>query len=199
MLILGAPTGAAAGGRRLTARYFPGPEDTELEGEILLPLMRKSLISTQTLVARRDRLLEIGGFDPRLPALVDWDCALRLAPLGPIAFVDEPLVVQRFSPNSITRDSGRRLRARVRIAEKHKAILGDHPEILAGHHYAIAGGHRAQGDLPAARAALGRARAACARNARIWAMSAYVAALSLLPRPPAQAWASARPASRASK
>ena len=65
MMILGEVDGAAGAGR-LSARYFPAPEQTELEGDLLEPLLRASLISTQTLVARTDRLREIGGFDPDL-------------------------------------------------------------------------------------------------------------------------------------
>lgn len=181
MLILGAPDETPGAGGRLQVRYFPDVGETRLEGDLLVPLLRGSLISTQTLVARRDRLEEVGGFDPEMRSLIDWDCVLRLAPLGPIAFVDEPLALQRFSSNSITRDRARRLISQIRIAEKHAAALARHPEIHARHHYVIAGGHRLAGDLPAARAALARARALQPGNPRYWAMSLGLAALSLAP------------------
>lgn len=178
MLILGEPFGEAPGGR-LRARYFPDPAEAEVEGDLRLALLRTSLISTQTLVARRDLLLEIGGFDPELRALIDWDCVLRLAPLGPIAFVDEPLALQRFSANSITRDRARKLASQARIAEKHAAALAAHPAIHARHHYVMAGGHRLTGDIPAARAALARARALQPANPRYWAMSLLLAGRAL--------------------
>lgn len=174
------PLGAIEG--RMRPRYFPAPAETEVEGALLVPLLRTSLISTQTLVARRDRLREVGGFDPELRALIDWDCVLRLAPLGPIAFVDEPLVLQSFSPNSITRDRERRLAARRRIVEKHAAALLPRPKLHALHHYRIAGACRQMGDLGGTRAALARARAIEPGRARHWAMSAYVALLALRPR-----------------
>jgi glycosyltransferase involved in cell wall biosynthesis len=203
MLILGTPDQPGelvSRSGKLTAQYFPAAGERDLDGDLTLPLLRGSLISTQTLVARRDRLLDIGGFDPDLPALIDWDCVLRLAPLGPIAFVDEPLVIQRFSANSITRDRARSHKARMRIVDKQAALLGRHPDILARHHYAIAGGHRAAGDLAAARASLARARKLRPRDLRIRSMAAYVAALSLDPRRWwGQTWISARPDSRASK
>ena len=181
MLILGEPNETPGAGGRLQVRYFPDAGETRLEGDLLASLLRSSLISTQTLVARRDRLDEVGGFDPEMRSLIDWDCVLRLAPLGPIAFVDEPLALQRFSSNSITRDRARRLISQIRIAEKHAAALARHPEIHARHHYVIAGGHRLAGDLPAARAALARARALQPANPRYWAMSLGLAALSLAP------------------
>lgn len=180
MLILGPARGAAGG--RLAPRYFPGPEQTVVEGDLIAPLLRRSLISTQTLVARRDLMLEIGGFDPELRARIDWDCALRLAPRGPVAFVDEPLVLQRFSPNSITKDLARKIAARIRMVEKHADLLGRDPAILARHHYDIASEQRALGDLAAARASLARALALQPASARYRAMALYVAGRALAPR-----------------
>ncbi len=180
MLILDEPHGPSGPvGERAMPRYFPGLGESALEGDILLPLLRQSLVSTQTLVARRDRLVEIGGFDPTLRALIDWDCVLRLAPLGPIAFVDEPLVLQRFSPNSITRDRARKLVSQIQILQKHAQLFGRHPALEARQHYVIAGGHRLASDLPAARAALARARALQPGNLRYWAMSLRLATQAL--------------------
>ncbi|MBP7001996.1 glycosyltransferase family 2 protein [Amaricoccus sp.] len=176
MAILGAP-----GAGRLRPRYFPGddadlyeqdrlamllrrrlpwlarPRPAVLEGDLVAPLLRRSLISTQTFVARRDLLREVGGFDPGLRVMIDRDCALRLAARGPIAFVDEPLVLQWLSPNSISADRGRWLPSQIRLTEAHAALLERHPAAHAWLHYAIAGGQRRAGDLDAARAAIGRA------------------------------------------
>jgi glycosyltransferase involved in cell wall biosynthesis len=129
------------------ARYVPNPAITPREGEILGSLLRQSFISTQTLVARRDLLLRIGGFDPLMPALQDWELMLRLAPMGPVALVDEPLVQQRFSENSITRSAESRLKARLRVLEKHHELLSARPTVLAAHHYTIAGALRQAGRL----------------------------------------------------
>ncbi len=179
MLILGHARTAA--GARLEARYFPPSGIGLVEGDILPALLRRSLISTQTLVARRDALLAIGGFDPEMKARIDWDCALRLAPLGPIAFVDEPLALQRFSPNSITADAPRKLAARLRLVDKHAALYAGHPAELAAQHYGIAAEQRHLGDLAGARRSLARARALAPGEPRYWAMSALVAAQSLAP------------------
>jgi glycosyltransferase involved in cell wall biosynthesis len=186
MMILGAPHADPAGGAgRLTIRYFPGSEETRLEGDILPELMRTSLISTQTLVVRRDLMREIGGFDPELKALIDWDCMLRIAPRGPIAFVDEPLVLQRWSDNSITRDRVRKVAAQIYVAEKHAALFAARPDLLARHLYVIAGGQRRMGEHAAARATLARARALRPGDPRIWAQSLRLAALALAaPRRP---------------
>src|SRR5512146_2253707 len=96
MIITGAPDSAAGSPARNRIAYHPDPALTELAGNILPTLLHTNPISTQTLVARRETLHEAGLFDTNLKSLVDWDIAIRLARLGPIGFVDEPLVVQRF-------------------------------------------------------------------------------------------------------
>lgn len=182
MMILDEPHETPERGGRLAPRYFPEPEEQGLEGDLRLPLLRRSLISTQTLIARRDVFEAIGGFDVEMPALIDWDCVLRLAPLGPIAFVDAPLVLQSFSPNSITRDRAKKIAAQRRVLTKHAALFAPHPAIEARHRYVIAGGCRLVGDLTGAREALARARALDPTNPRYWAMSLALAARALTPR-----------------
>ena len=177
MLVIGRPDGRD--GARPEIRYVPRPGIAQVEGDILPSLMRTSIVSTQTLVARRDALLAIGGFDESFRALIDWECMLRLAPLGAVACVDEPLVLQRFSPNSISREVALRADARLRAIDKHRALLSRHPDLLAYLHYTIAGEQRRLGNLAGARAALARARALRPVDPRLWAMTGYVALRSL--------------------
>ena len=129
-------------------------------------------------------MLEIGGFDPLMPALIDWECVLRLARIGPINLTDEPLVRQRFSGNSITRSARNRVLARERIVEKNHDLLTARPALLAQHHHAISGGWRRLGDLPRARMQMRLALAACPRGqwrqkARYQAIALALAALDL--------------------
>lgn len=130
----------------------PAPETFPLEGDILPSLVRESYISTQMLVVRRDILDRIGGFDESLPALVDWELMLRIACTGPVAFIDDDLVVQRMSENSLTHSTEKRLAAQEYILKKHSELLGRYPGVLAHHHHRIAGGHRAFGQYAAAAA-----------------------------------------------
>lgn len=160
-------------------RYIPDPQQTKVSGDLAVSLLSTSLISTQTLVVRTDILRAIGGFDASLRSLEDWDLAIRLAQMGRIACIDEPLVLQHLSVTGATFDRGRMLEAQIRIADKHDALLASRPDIHAMHHYTIAGGHRRAGDFAAARRSLSRARSLQPRNTRYWAMSAYVAALAM--------------------
>jgi hypothetical protein len=165
---------------RIRLRYVPDPSIAAADGEILEPLLRGNMISTQTLVVRRDTFLELGRFDETLPAVEDWDFALRLAARGRIALVDEPLVHQRFSPNSLTRNLDRQLRAHDMIVAKHRALYEGRPELLALQYYVMAGDHRRLGNLSEARRYLALARRTHPLGPRPWAMSLYVAALGLM-------------------
>ena len=138
------------------------------------------MISTQTLVVRRDVFLALGCFDETTTPIEDWDFALRLAHRGPIAFVDEPLVYQRFSPNSITRGTRRRTESRERLVRKNMDLFASRPRLLARQYYILASDNRRAGDLAAARRFLALARKTHPASPRPWAMSLYVAGLSLL-------------------
>jgi glycosyltransferase involved in cell wall biosynthesis len=178
MVIVGGLTETA--GRRTQVRYIPDPSIAKVDGQLLETLISASLASTQTLIVRRDMLLEVGGFDEQLPALVDWDCVLRLARKGTFMFVDDPLVIQRFSDNSITRDSRRRAMARARVIEKNRELLLRHPAVLARHYRSVAGELRRLGDLPGARSILRVAVGDVPYSAMLWLAYLYTVVAGVL-------------------
>jgi glycosyltransferase involved in cell wall biosynthesis len=167
-------------GERTELRYVPDPSVKPAEGDILEPLLERNMISTQTLVVRRDIFLALGCFDEATTPIEDWDFALRLAHRGPIAFVDEPLVHQRFSPNSISRWTRRRHESRQHLVAKNMPLFASRPHLLARQYYILASDNRKAGDLAAARRYLALARKTHVLSPRPWAMSLYVAGLSLL-------------------
>jgi glycosyltransferase involved in cell wall biosynthesis len=165
---------------RMRPSYIPDPGLALVDGHILETLLRGNMISTQTLVVRRDLFLELGRFDEDTTPVEDWDFALRLAARGPIAFVDEPLVHQRFSPNSITRGAARRLASHQRVIVKNMALYEGRPDLLALQYYILAGDSRNAGKLADARRFLALARSTHPASPRPWAMTLYVAALSAI-------------------
>lgn len=167
-------------GARTTLRYVPDPSVTPVEGDILEPLLMRNMVSTQTLVVRRDVFFDLGGFYEAMPALEDWDFAIRLAAHGPLTFVDEPLVHQRFSENSITRGTRRRTEARERLVTKNIDLFASRPHLLARQYYILASDNRRAGDLAAARRFLALARKTHPANPRLWVMALYVGGLSLV-------------------
>lgn len=75
---------------------------------------------------RRERLLEIGGYDERLRTAEDWDVCIRLILSGSAAgLVDEPLLEYRLGKRSLTASRVKTLQERVYMLEKvlsHPAI-----------------------------------------------------------------------------
>jgi len=174
-------------GERLRLRYVPDPSIVPAEGDILVPLLFANMISTQTLIVRRDVILELGRFDEDTTPIEDWDFVIRLSRRGRIAFVDEPLVHQRFSPNSITRNTARRLSSRIRLVEKNLDAFAAHPALLARQYRIIANGCRAAGDLAGTRRWLGRALRVAPSDPRSWGRALQATALGLAPRGRARA------------
>ncbi len=180
MAIVGAPENIP--GSRTTIRYIPDQTIATVEGNLLEQLLARSFISTQTLVVRRTALLEIGGFDETLPALEDWDCAIRLSLRGIFAFVDEPLVLQYFSDNSITRSREKRVQALSGILEKHHQLLTAYPGVLANHLVSLAGANRQLGHFADAKRALSDARQLRPADPMILLRLAYLSMLAAFPR-----------------
>jgi glycosyltransferase involved in cell wall biosynthesis len=106
------------GKRRIVC--VPGPEVEKVSGDMRLALAHKNIVSTQTVVCRRDAFLRVGGFDERLYNSVDWDFTSRLAALGSFAYVDEPLVNTYIQKDSISTLSHKRPYSMLIIANKLK-------------------------------------------------------------------------------
>lgn len=155
---------------------------THLEGDILPELTFRSLISTQTLVVRSDVFRAVGGFDTDFRSLDDWELMLRIAQEGRIAFVDEELVEQRMSENSITRSATKRLEAQKAILTKHRQLLERYDGALAYHHHRVAGAYRADGQFKNAALHARLARAASPMVARYNLMLAYTILRGLFQR-----------------
>lgn len=78
----------------------PGNLDTaeKLRGSIFPKLLETNFICTGALLIRRECFAPIGGFDPTLPPVEDWDFWLRLARRWDAEYVDAPLVNIRVDP-----------------------------------------------------------------------------------------------------
>lgn len=90
--------------RRGTRRIacVPPPDAVELRGDMREVMARTTSISPQTMLVRRQALLDIGGFDERLYGSEEWDLAFRLSRLGTFEFLDEPLVNTYLQIDSIS-------------------------------------------------------------------------------------------------
>jgi hypothetical protein len=67
-------------------------------------LLAESFIATPCVLARRDAILAVGGFDPSLPVAEDQDLWIRLALAGGVGFIDEVLVTVQDRPGSLSQE-----------------------------------------------------------------------------------------------
>ena len=142
----------------------------QLPASMLEELLVTNHISTQTLAVRREAFMAVGGFDPAMPRLQDWDLVLRLAVAGcSFAYVDRPLAIAYDSPDSLTRSVAKGISARTRLIGKHQAAFAQRPAVLARHLHAMGSQARAIGDFAAARQHLA---AAWRHNPRQWRSAA---------------------------
>ena len=155
--------------------YLPDRSIQTTEGDIHDILFFYSLISTQTLIVRRTLFERLGGFDESLLSLVDWELSIRMSEGRRIAFVDEPLVVQNFSDNSLTRDQEKRLQSRRQVTRKHHEAFTRRPAAFVKQYRSIAGAARRLGRLDIAADALKQARRRRPFDPQLLAASVLVA------------------------
>ena len=75
-------------------RVNPARKHRKHGGWIFRHCLPLCAISPSAAVIRRDRLVELGGFDESLPACEDYDLWLRLCSRYPVHFIDEALVTK---------------------------------------------------------------------------------------------------------
>lgn len=82
----------------------------EKYGDLFVHLLLSPLISTQTIVVKRELFLEENGFNETLNSYEDYEFSLRIARKYRIGFVDESLVRVNTSPDSVNKRFAERIR-----------------------------------------------------------------------------------------
>lgn len=155
-----------------TRRAFSNP----CGGRILDRLLVDNFITTSTVMASTQRLIEAGLFNERRRVSEDFELWLKMAELWPIGYLEQPLVQYRVRPGSLSNDKLVTGQAALEVIEAfwsaHAQYAELHPEVrrrsLAGH-LAFVGGAAVRGGRPAA--ALGwllRALRHEPRNPTVW-------------------------------
>ena len=106
-----------SGGRR---EFHPADPKRGPSGDIHRALLRRNFIGTPTILARRECVDAVGGFDEGLPRFQDWDWMIRVSKQWQVAYVDEPLVRAGFADDNVTDGHSTALvDAERRILDKH--------------------------------------------------------------------------------
>jgi GT2 family glycosyltransferase len=99
-----------------------------------LAMLRGCFITTKTAV-RRSRLVEIGGFDPRLTHGEDWECWLRLVLSGSgVGLVAAPLSRYHIHEGQMSAHRGESLRGRLEIM----TTIRNRPELTDAERHELA-------------------------------------------------------------
>jgi glycosyltransferase involved in cell wall biosynthesis len=131
-----------------------------------------------TLIIDRTLLAQVGGFDPSLVILQDWELGIRLARLGELYSTSEPLVLYRLHANNQSKQIDLHIEPGERVLKRFFADPALPPDIAArrsyvyAHFYAMLCGGAFQLGRPAYAAHW--ARRALASDPRVFA---YLAAL----------------------
>ncbi len=80
-------------------------------------------VATPTVLLKKECLENVGSFDESLPRLQEWELWIRLSEHCGFQYIDEPLVVSRYQPDSITANQPALVRAFESILAKHRTIL----------------------------------------------------------------------------
>lgn len=96
------------------------PTEHKIRGDIFARLLQVNFICTGALLIRRTCFDEIGGFDPQLPVVEDWDLWLRLARKFMAEYEDEPLLRIRLNPFNLSRNPLIVYPLNLRVLEKLK-------------------------------------------------------------------------------
>lgn len=91
--------------------------------ELIRKLFMGNFIPTQGVVVKKDKIIQVGGFDESFPSASDHELWLRLIPICNFHFIGEPLFDIHFSEKCITSNVKIRLHSQKRLFNKNKAIL----------------------------------------------------------------------------
>jgi glycosyltransferase involved in cell wall biosynthesis len=117
---------------------------------------------TSTVMVRRDVLNAVGGFDPCLDGVEDWDLWLRCARQGPIVKLTTPLVMYQDTADGYSKVLERVYRTMLLMLQREREAARSSTRqlstIQAWHHLRFALAFALAGDYPAAHQALGDLR-----------------------------------------
>ena len=113
-------------------------------------LSLKMAVATPSIFCKRNKVLEIGGFDESFPNAEDKDFFIRLSKTSRGFFMNQPLVKVNFSPDENDRLSGNlknRILGRELLLKKYEGDLFKRPKILAKHLFLLALLHQENKDF----------------------------------------------------
>lgn len=100
-------------------KFVPAHAIKKREGNIHAILLEKDFVGTPTTLIRKECFKTVGMFDEDLRRASDRDMWIRISEHYEFAYIDEPLVISHFQPDSISEDRDAGLKASEMILAKH--------------------------------------------------------------------------------
>jgi glycosyltransferase involved in cell wall biosynthesis len=95
-------------------------------------ILAENVVGTSAVVARRDALQRVGGFDASVRSTADWDLWLRLSAIGPVGFTRDVATQYLMArPGSLSRDARLRIACMRDTIARHAASAPQHPPASA--------------------------------------------------------------------
>lgn len=88
------------------------------QGNVLAALACGNFIVTSTVLAKRQALLDAGGFDVSLRSIQDWDLWMRLAAKHELGYLDQALTRYRVHSSSASRSTRKTLPNHMKVIDK---------------------------------------------------------------------------------
>lgn len=115
-------------------KYIPSKDILKTSGDLHDTLLGTNFISTQSLLIKKECLLNVGMFDEKLPRLQDWELLLRLSKHYHFYLVDEPLVNVYYTEGSISTNQKKLTDTLILILEKHYDDFAKDKKVLASYY-----------------------------------------------------------------
>lgn len=125
----------------------PHPSAAPRQGDLRFRLLEGNLVGAPSALIKKKCLEEVGGFDPLLRSLEDWDLFLRLSEVCEFAFVDKVVCNSFELSDSINVNRGRRIASLGAVLEKHKLRFETRPKAYMGFCLEVARGLYLDGDV----------------------------------------------------
>ena len=93
------------------------------EKELIIQIFRNNFIPTQGALIKKEKIMQVGGFDENLFSASDHDLWMRLIPICNLYFIGKSLFNLYLSENCITSNIKKRIECQLAIFKKNRNIL----------------------------------------------------------------------------
>ncbi len=103
--------------------------------KLMIKLFTYNFIPTQGVIVKKEKIIEVGGFDENIYSASDHELWLRLAPICNVYFVDKPLFYLYFSDECITLNVKKRIQSQIYLFKKNDEILKNYTDFGPGFYF----------------------------------------------------------------